>query len=67
LSRKVTLVEEEPVWKDEVRCYECFSCINYCPRQALQIESRFSDRSYTDVTGRYHHAAVSYKDIAEQR
>lgn len=67
LSQKVVMVDGRPVWNDEIRCYACFACINYCPRQAIQVESRFPIRSYTDVTGRYHHPSVSYKDIAEQR
>jgi ferredoxin len=67
LSRKVALDDERPVWKDEVKCYGCFACINFCPRQAVQIESRFPVRSYTEVTGRYHHPAVSYWAIAAQR
>lgn len=66
LSRKVVLVDGEPVWKEEIKCYGCFACINYCPRQAIQIQSRFPIKSYTNVTGRYHHPAVSYRDIAEQ-
>jgi ferredoxin len=67
LSRKVVLVDEEPVWKEEVNCYGCLACINFCPRQAIQIQSGFPIKSYTDVTGRYHRPAVSYRDVAEQR
>jgi ferredoxin len=67
LSHKVELVDERPVWNDEAKCYACFACINYCPQQAIQIQSRFPIRSYTHVTARYHHPMVSYRDIAQQR
>jgi len=67
LSHRIDMVTEKPVWKDAVKCYGCLACINFCPQQAIQIESRFPVRSYTDVNGRYHHASVTYKDIAEQR
>jgi ferredoxin len=64
---KIALVDKRPVWKKDVKCYACFACINFCPRQAIQIESRFPIQSYTTVNGRYHHASVTYKDIARQR
>jgi ferredoxin len=67
LSRKIELVDDRPVWTDDARCYGCFACINYCPRRAIQIRSRFPVRSATEVTGRYHHPAVTHRDIATQR
>ena len=67
LSHKIEWVEERPLWNDEAKCYACFACINYCPQQAIQIQSRFPIKSYTRMTGRYHHPLVSHKDIAAQR
>ncbi len=67
LSDKVRIVDGRPVWADEVRCYACFACVNFCPRQAVQVQSRFPIKSYTTVHGRYHHPSVSYSDIAEQQ
>jgi ferredoxin len=67
LSHKIAMVEQKPVWKDEVRCYGCFACINFCPQRAVQIRSRFPVKSATERTGRYHHPSVTYRDIAEQR
>jgi ferredoxin len=64
---KIAIADKKPVWKKDVKCYACFACINFCPRQAIQIESRFPIQSYTPVNGRYHHASVTYKDIARQR
>jgi ferredoxin len=67
LNKRITLVDQRPVWKQDVRCYACFACINFCPQQAIQIESRFPIQSNTDVNDRYHHPSMTYKDIAEQR
>lgn len=68
LNRRVEMVDNRPAWRGDVRCYACFACINYCPQQAIQIASRPPFfRSYTDVNARYHHASISYRDIAEQR
>jgi MinD superfamily P-loop ATPase len=67
LSNRVEMVDHRPVWKRDVTCYACFACINYCPQQAIQIESRFPVKSFTEVNSRYHHLAVTYKDIAEQQ
>ncbi len=67
LSNKIEIVDESPVWNERIKCYGCMACINYCPQQAIQIRSGFPIKSSTDATDRYHHPAVTYKDIAEQR
>ncbi|MBN2521555.1 MAG: EFR1 family ferrodoxin [Bacteroidales bacterium] len=68
LSHKIEMTGKKPVWKKEIKCYACYACINFCPRQAIQIESRIPlVESCTDVNGRYHHKSVTCKDIAEQR
>lgn len=67
LSHKIEIVGERPFWKEDVTCYGCFACINFCPQQALQIRSRFPVQSSTAVNDRYHHPSVTYRDIAEQR
>jgi ferredoxin len=67
LSERIALVEKKPVWKQDVRCFACFACINFCPQHAIQIESRFPIQSSTAANDRYHHPSVTYKDIAEQR
>jgi ferredoxin len=68
LSNKIEMVDDRPVWQEAIKCYGCFACINYCPRQAIQIRSRppFFE-SYTVVNARYHHRSITYRDIAEQR
>lgn len=67
LSGRIELIDDKPKWKKGVRCYACFACINFCPRQAIQVESRFPIRSYSEMNDRYHHKSVTYRDIAEQR
>jgi len=56
-----------PVWKEEVKCFACFACINFCPQKAIQIISKYPIKSFTKTNGRYHHYAINYKDIAEQK
>ena len=67
LSNKVRIINKRPVWKGAVKCFACFACINFCPEQAIQIQSRFPIRSHTEVNGRYHHTSIRYNDIVEQR
>jgi ferredoxin len=67
LSERIKLIEKKPVWKQDARCYACFACINFCPRRAIQVESRFPIRSRTSENDRYHHPSVTYEDIAKQR
>lgn len=67
LSNRIEMVDERPAWKDEPKCYGCFACTNFCPQQAIQIQSRFPVKSSTALTARYHHPAVTYREIAEQR
>lgn len=67
INEKIELMDQKPIWKDDVPCYACFACINYCPRKAIQVQSKFPIRSYSEVNDRYHHKSVTYKDIAGQR
>jgi ferredoxin len=67
INEKIELVDKKPNWNEDVPCYACFACINYCPRKAIQVQSRFPIRSYSEVNDRHHHDSVTYKDIAGQR
>ncbi|MGZ7445128.1 EFR1 family ferrodoxin [Paenibacillus sp. TH7-28] len=62
LSGKIEQQDGRPVWKEETECYFCFACINYCPRQAIQIRKT---RSMTK--GRYRHPLYTTHDIAQQK
>lgn len=68
LSHKIEMVAKKPVWKEGVKCYACYACINFCSRRAIQIESRIPFvQSCTAINGRYHHKSVKFKDVAAQR
>jgi len=68
LSHKIVIINKKPLWKEEVKCYACYACINFCSRRAIQIASKIPFvNSFTDINGRYHHKSVTYKDIAKQR
>lgn len=60
-SHKVKMEGEKPVWQDNVKCYHCTACLNYCPMQSAQI------KSYTEKNGRYSHPYATVEDIAMQK
>lgn len=61
-STTVRLHEGRPVWHDEVGCFYCFACFNFCPAQAILVKNK-----YTRKDGRYHHPAITAEDIARQK
>jgi NAD-dependent dihydropyrimidine dehydrogenase PreA subunit/flavodoxin len=67
LGTKVRVVGDRPVWQEEVQCHGCFACLNYCPEESIQVESRWYLKSHTAQNGRYHHPAVTAKEIARQK
>ena len=67
LSGKIKMVDEKPVWQDDVQCYFCNACLNYCPQRAVQIKSKLLLKSYTTENERYHHPEVTADDIAGQK
>ncbi len=62
LSGKISLSENKPVWKRNVKCTFCLACIHYCPEKAIQIKG-----TKTTWRGRYHHPKISIDDIAAQK
>jgi len=67
LSQKIKMINKRPVWQKNVKCYLCYTCLNYCPEQAVQIKSKIYMKSYTDKNGRYPHPYATIKDIAGQK
>lgn len=61
LSKKIKMLNRKPVWQKNVKCFYCYACINYCPRQSVQI------KSFTEKNGRYSHPYATANDIAEQK
>jgi NAD-dependent dihydropyrimidine dehydrogenase PreA subunit len=67
LAEKVQMVDGKPVWQEAVKCHGCFACLNFCPEESIQVKSTWYLKSYTDQNGRYHHPAITAKDIAGQK
>lgn len=67
LSRKIKIINGKPVWQKKIKCYFCYTWLNYCPVQAIQIKSKWYMKSYTKEKGRYPHPFASIKDITEQK
>ncbi|NMB55479.1 MAG: ferredoxin [Leptolinea sp.] len=67
LAEKIKLVEDHPIWQKNVKCLNCFSCLNYCPEMAVQLKSSWYFKSYTPQNGRYHHSQITADDIAGQK
>ncbi len=61
LSRKIKMESGKPLWQKQVQCYKCSACLDYCPRQAVQI------KSYTEKNGRYSHPYATAEEIAAQK
>lgn len=61
LSGKIGKSGNKPYWRKDVPCYHCLACIHYCPCAAIQNTKK------TEKKGRYHHPAISFKDIANQK
>jgi ferredoxin len=54
----IGLVEGRPVWQH--RCEQCFACLNWCPKAAIDWAGA------TRGMGRYHHPGVTVEDMAKQ-
>jgi ferredoxin/flavodoxin len=67
LAARVQMVDDRPVWSDSVRCYGCFACLSFCPKESIQVRSKWYLKSYTEQNGRYHHPAIDANDIARQK
>jgi ferredoxin len=67
LSGKIAIIDGRPVWQDNVKCHLCYTCLNYCPRQAVQIKSKWYMKSYTAQNGRYPHPFATAEEIMAQK
>ncbi len=67
LSQKIKMNGAMPVWQKEVLCYMCYACVNYCPRQAVQINDIPYVKSYTRQNGRYFHPYATAVEIARRK
>ena len=67
LSGKIKMVDNKPVWQENVKSYMCYACLNYCPVHAVQIKSKIYMKSYTEENERYFHPYATANDIAAQK
>ena len=61
LSKKIKMIDSKPMWQENIKCYHCDACLNYCPMQSVQI------KSFTEKNGRYSHPYATVDDIAGQK
>ncbi len=80
-AKRVAIMRAEPGWKGEwhpapcrqlmfylarnVDCYMCYACLNFCPKEAIQIYSKIWMKSYTTERGRYPYTTI--EDIVGQK
>jgi len=67
LSRKISMVNDKPIWRNHIDCYYCYTCLNFCPTESIQIYSKFYMKSYTKEKGRYPHPYARVKDMINQK
>jgi ferredoxin len=67
LSGKIKVINKKPVWQEDVQCFYCHACLNYCPEQSVQIKSSRLLKSHTDKNKRYSHPYAMVDDIAGQK
>lgn len=67
LSKKIKLQNMEPVWNKNKLCYMCFACLNFCPKESIQILSILGVESFSEENGRYPHPYATVKDMENQK
>lgn len=67
LSKKIKMTDKKPIWQKSVLCYMCFACLNYCPKESVQINDIPGVKSDTKENGRYSHPYATIKDISIQK
>ncbi len=67
LSQRIKMVDGEPVWQKNSKCFLCYACINFCPLQSIQIKSSRLFKICTDKNSRYFHPEATVKVISEQK
>ncbi len=66
-SGKIRLEGGGPQWQRSVPCALCYACLNFCPREAVQIRSKPYMKSYTQWNRRYPHPYATADEIAGQK
>ncbi len=64
---KISIYSRKPEWQKKTLCHMCFACLNYCPRQAVQVGNISGVKSNSESNGRYLHPYADSNDIAAQK
>jgi ferredoxin len=67
LSQKITMTDKKPVWQENVTCYMCYACLNFCPVRSVQLKSTWYMKSHTHEIGRYSHPYATALDVAGEK
>ncbi len=67
LSTKIRMQDGRPTWRKDVLCFMCYACLNYCPRESVQVNDIPLVKSYTRQNGRYPHPYATAKEISTQK
>jgi ferredoxin len=55
----LVMAGDRPSWNS--RCEQCFACLQWCPKEAIEVGEKTAGRR------RYHHPTIKAKDIAAQK
>jgi ferredoxin len=67
LSERIEIVNKRPEWNDDILCYMCYACLNFCPKESVQINSKWYMKSYTKIQGRFSHPYIAIEDMENQK
>jgi ferredoxin len=67
LSGKIVMAGDRPVWQKGRLCLMCYACINFCPKEAIQIRDIPGIKSFSNVVGRYPHPHAASGDIEKEK
>ena len=67
LANRIEIINGKPIWLKGRTCYACWACLCYCPKESIQIKSKWYVKSFTEKNRRYHHPDISAIEIAKQK
>lgn len=67
LANRIEIIDSVPHWAEEIYCHRCYACLNGCPRQAIQITSKWYKPSFTEEQDRYPHPFATLREIKGQK
>jgi NAD-dependent dihydropyrimidine dehydrogenase PreA subunit/flavodoxin len=67
LSGKIRLRDRTPFWEKGALCFRCFACINFCPKEAIQVRDFPGQKSHSGKNDRYPHPYATATVISRQK